>query len=196
MNPFLIVGVVVWFLLLVLFYFKDLRAFAFVLGAIGCFIFTMLFFREEVFAAMNWVTMTALNGIGQLTGWFNAYPIADKITVFNGNDALSFVITYECSGVIELAVYISTILFYHVLSLKKKIKYLLLGGLAIIATNIVRLIVIVGAVKLFGTAAFFISHVIVARGLFIVVMLWIYYLTFTRTHTVFKEMEKEAAHNV
>ncbi len=174
--------VLVWVALLVFLHKQKMHFYKFLAGSVGVFVFVMLLgssIGEEILEkAVSW-GMWALSGI--MDG-FSVLPSNSMVTVNHGQQAVSFIIDYECSGFIEILVYLSILLFYPLLSWWKKLMYAALGCLFIYAANLTRLLLISYSIRLFGTTVFFLSHTVFARILFFGLMVLLYYYVFTRMH--------------
>ena len=104
------------------------------------------------------------------------------ITVYFKSEAISFFVDYECSGIIEMLVFICLIIFYPIYSTKEKAKLVLVGTLYIFLANVIRVFAICLILKVFGPKLLFFSHTIFGRLLFFYLMIIIYYQVFTRPH--------------
>jgi exosortase family protein XrtG len=97
----------------------------------------------------------------------------------------------ECSTLIEASVFAGLLLFYPRFSPKERLGRLLLGLLATFAINLIRLAIIVLMVAWLGKSAVVIAHAIVARLVFFVgiVLVYWYMLTLPTLNMVRRDME-------
>lgn len=160
----------------------NMKFFLFLTGSIGLFCFLMYAgtgtaekYLEQGITYCMWL-------IGRATGMFTAYPQYTMMTIYHRAEAISFFIDYECSGFIEILVYICLLLFYPFYSVKEKGILGLVGVLYVTASNLFRLFVISGLIKLFGTPVFFFSHTVFGRIIFFALMVILYYMVFTKPH--------------
>ncbi|WCK57511.1 exosortase family protein XrtG (plasmid) [Aneurinibacillus sp. Ricciae_BoGa-3] len=167
---------------------RGLNFFTFLMGSIGTFLFTVALLRDALYNVFVKVLMTILSLIGNLTHTFESYIGANSITVFHKTDALSFFISYECSGVIEFLVFASLLLFFPTYSRIKKTKLLLIGFFSILGSNLLRLLFIIYTDKIFGNGSFFLSHMVIGRLIYFALIIALYYLVFTKPHV---ELRKE-----
>ncbi|MGL5822166.1 MAG: exosortase family protein XrtG [Sarcina sp.] len=118
-----------------------------------------------------------LSLFSNLTNIFESYQsvlISTKTGIINMN------LTYECSGVIEILVFISLILFYPISSTIKKVSLLFIGLISLILANIIRIMFIISMSKFFGIEVYSFTHLFFARILFFIFSALIYYLIFTK----------------
>lgn len=171
----------IWIFATVLFRQLKLDFFRFITGSLGFFAITMIFFREPLeFILVNSLCYI-LNLIGNTTEWFKVV-LEYAILIIEGKQGgiLNISITYQCSGVIELAVFTCLALFFPFLSNYKKVYVVIVGNLYLFACNIIRILFIVASVKLFGVQVYEFSHMILARILFFLLTIVLYYRVFTR----------------
>jgi exosortase family protein XrtG len=167
---------------------KGLNFFKFIVGSIGTFLFAVILARDAFYQVFVKTLMTFLSLIGNVTHSFHSYMDASSITVFHQNDALSFFISYECSGVIEFLVFASLLLFFPIYSGIKKLKFLVIGFFSIIGSNLLRLLFIIYSDKIFGNGSFFLSHMVIGRLVYFALIIALYYVVFTKPHV---ELRKE-----
>jgi len=91
-------------------------------------------------------------------------------------------INYECSGVIEMLVFTSLLLFFPFGRPIRKLLYIIGGNAFIFLANILRILMIVFVSKTFGAEYFYLAHTLLARLLFFGLMIALYYYVFTNTH--------------
>ena len=171
-----------WILSLFLFSKYKMHFFKFIIGAVGSFYFLM-FIGQATLQQVLQYAVTYLSGIlGNLFKLYQAYPDYSMITVYFRFEAISFFVDYECSGIIEMLVFICLLIFYPIYSAKEKVKLMFVGVIYIFIANVIRVFVICLILKVFGPKLLFFSHTIFARLLFFYMMIVIYYHVFTRPH--------------
>lgn len=179
-----LIFIVLWIVLLFLLHRGKMGFLKFVVGIVGGFIFTLHFgkvFLEEIVTLMNLnILASVTHGISNI----QVYIAENAVTIFTGNDVLSYFITYECSSLIEMLAFTNILLFYpiHVGRFMKKMSILIIGLIYILLTNVIRLLLMSGIVIVFGVNSYFIAHVIVARLVFIGFNIMLYYFVFTLPH--------------
>lgn len=175
-----IVTVLIWITVLNWFKKNKMSFFSFLIGTLGSFTILMIFLLEPLEKAMGLGLIKILEVVGSLTHLFNVYPAYSILSVKAYNGIVSMMINYECSGVIEILVYISLVAFFPFLSPLRRILAALGGILYIMAINILRIITITGIIKMCGIYSFNIAHTVIARALFFGLMVVLYYYVFTR----------------
>ena len=172
----------IWASSLFLFSKYKMHFFKFIFGAVGSFYF-MMYIGQATLQQLLQYAVTYLSGIlGNLFNLYLSYPDYSMITVYFKSEAISFFVDYECSGIIEMLVFICLIIFYPIYSTKEKAKLVLVGTLYIFLANVIRVFAICLILKVFGPKLLFFSHTIFGRLLFFYLMIIIYYQVFTRPH--------------
>lgn len=170
--------------LFLLFIIKKSRVFFlyFIVGSVGLFIFSMYFGQAfgEYYLRLAVTYCSAL--LGDMTGFYEAFTKYSMLSVFHQGEVVSFYVDYECSGMIETLVYISLITFYPTYDTIRKIIYGAIGVAYIFLSNVFRIFLICSLIKIFGVELFFLSHTVVARIVFFILMLLLYYNVFTKAH--------------
>ncbi len=104
-------------------------------------------------------------------------------------------VTVECSSLLETGVIAGMVGFYPAWPMGKRLALALAGVVATFAANIVRLTVIIGALHWFGKDSLFISHTVIGRWVFFVLVVAIFWYIITRPTlgTVRRKLERELA---
>lgn len=89
-------------------------------------------------------------------------------------------IDIECSGLLELTVFMGLLLFFPKMPVLRKLVIGVLGLLATYVFNLIRVMAIAAVLHWGGKNAIFIAHTIVGRGIFFVCIVAIYWFAFTR----------------
>ncbi|WP_297522803.1 exosortase family protein XrtG [uncultured Clostridium sp.] len=172
----------IWIYLLRMFHKLKMIAFEFFTGSIGLFLISIIFFRKPLEVLMSKILFYFLNIITSITGLFDSFSDVGTVLINTNNGIISMNLTYECSGVIEILVFLSLALFFP---FKNKLRGSLLtlsGFSALIISNILRIVFIAGISKYFGIYSYSITHMIFARIFFFILTISIYYFVFTKTH--------------
>lgn len=154
--------------------------FLFLLGSLGCFTIGMIFFMTPLENGLSLILTQLLDQLGRVTQLFDVYKKNDILVMQVKDGIVSMMITYECSGIIEMLIYISLVSFFPFIKGYKKLLVGMGGALFIILANIIRITSIVIIVKIFGINSYAFAHTIIARILFFILMLILYYYVFTR----------------
>ena len=119
---------VLWSVLIIFFHKQGMHFFKFIAGSVGLFVFVKMLgsavgedYLENAVTWCLWV-------VSQISGSFSVFPGYSLVTVFHGMQAVSFIIDYECSGFIEVLVFLCLLLFYPMFSAWKKALYGVLGA--------------------------------------------------------------------
>lgn len=86
----------------------------------------------------------------------------------------------ECSGLLESSVLMGLVAFFPAYSVGKRSQLLLIALAATFVANVVRMMVIVGAVGLFGQGTLEIAHVVLGRVVFFALAVGIYWFVITK----------------
>lgn len=160
---------------------KKLEFFAFLFGAIGLFAIILTLFSNHLQDGLNLIIMKIMEAVNTYVNAYEIYPSQGIISVNGGNGIVSILLNYECSGIIEHLVFTVLILFFPFGSNIKMLIKLIVGNIYIIFANILRLLVIIGSVKIWGVDSYYIVHTIIGRLLFFIMMIILYYIIFTKT---------------
>ncbi|WP_427340121.1 exosortase family protein XrtG [Caloranaerobacter sp. DY30410] len=180
MLPFILL--IVWCFILFFFQKLNMHFFKFLAGSIGLFCFSMYFGLNYTEKILEYSVTFLVSYIGKMFKLCIAYPKYSHITVYYCNQAISFLVDYECSGFVETLVYISLLWFYPVFTFFKKIIYTFLGTIYILLANVLRVSFICILIKFAGPRIMFFSHTIFARILFFMLIVILYYYVFTKPH--------------
>lgn len=179
MNSYLLFGIIIWIYMLSVLKRAKLTAFSFIIGSVG------LFFILMAMSTPYWIwffTHAVINGVtwfGNLTKMSTSYVKYGFIYIINSMNPVTMTIDYECSGIIETMAYIALLAFYPMYSRKEKVFYLLFGMLWIYLANILRLAIVIIMVHFGGSTMFYLAHTIIARIIFYLLVIGLYYNVFT-----------------
>lgn len=178
----LIVVALLWIFSLILFKKTKMNFFKFLAGSVGIFTISMIFFLPYLEGNLNVLISNTLNIIGRSTNYFQVFKENSIVSVDTRDGIVSIFINYECSGVIEMLVFTSLALFFPFGGRVRKILLTVGGNIFIFLANIIRVLFIIFVTKTFGASAFYFAHTLLARILFFVLMIILYYFVFTATH--------------
>jgi exosortase family protein XrtG len=178
----LIVVTLLWIFSLILFKKTKMNFFKFLAGSVGIFTISMIFFLPYLEGNLNVLISNTLNIIGRSTNYFQVFKENSIVSVDTRDGIVSIFINYECSGVIEMLVFTSLALFFPFGGRARKILLTVGGNIFIFLANIIRVLFIIFVTKTLGASAFYLAHTLLARILFFVLMIILYYFVFTATH--------------
>jgi exosortase family protein len=162
--------------------------FKFIAGSIGIFTISMIFFLPYLEGNLNILISNTLNIIGRSTNYFQVFKENSIVSIDTREGIVSIFINYECSGVIEMLVFTSLALFFPFGGSVRKILLTLGGNIFIFLANIIRVLFIIFVTKTFGASVFYLAHTLLARILFFVLMIILYYFVFTATHLKYQNV--------
>lgn len=178
---FITIGVL-WVIGLTLFSKTKMHFFRFLLGSVGVFLISMIFFTPFLERQISVLISESLEMIANVTAYFTVFKENSIISFETKTGIISMFIDYECSGVIEMLVFTSLLLFFPFGKPAIKLFYAVVGNIFIFIANIIRILMIVFVSRTFGAEYFYIAHTLLGRILFFGLMIALYYLVFTVTH--------------
>ncbi|MFD0769953.1 exosortase family protein XrtG [Bacillus sp. CGMCC 1.60114] len=157
----------------------GLAFFAFLVGSVGFFTVGMIYLLPYIEPAINGANSYIMNQISKILPYFHVTENLSLITIPTKEGIVTMILNYECSGGIELLVFLSLVLFFPFGNIKTKLLSTF-GGLSFLfIANIGRLLFIIAITKWFGAPAYYIAHTVLARILFFGLTIYIYYKLFT-----------------
>ena len=185
MNVFLPVLILaVWFYLLYVTKHCKLYFWHFIVGCFGMFIMVMVWIRPLVVQPLSRVVAAIAGLFGDLTGTFTAFFKYGILFIETAQASISLQIDFECSGIIEIVAFISLLSFFAVYSVKERILVGVVGCIAIILSNVIRVITICEIIHFFGPQSYYIAHSVVGRIVFYFLSVILYFYTFTKPQIV------------
>ncbi|MCR5743164.1 MAG: exosortase family protein XrtG [Lachnospiraceae bacterium] len=175
-----IIAVILWIYLLGVFRRGKLEFFHFLLGVCGIFLI-LLFMTNYIKGPLIYGFTSVLRVYGGMFELFDAYPSLGIIYIETENTIASLYIDLECSGIIEMIVFVSLLSFFPVYNWRQKLINGVIGCFCIELFNFFRIIIIVMSIRIFGTDAYFVAHAIVGRLVFYCLVIILYYYIFTKT---------------
>lgn len=167
----------------------KLDFFRFLVGAAGMFFFLLFYAFNTLLVPFSYLVTSISGFIGRLTGCFDVYS-SYGILAIQGKDIVNVYIDFECSGILEIITYISMIMFFPAYQLYEKIIHQVLGTLYILGANVLRLSFIGIVTYYTGMEYYYLTHAIIARLLFLVLIMALYFYTFTRTQILKQKVGK------
>lgn len=185
MSPILgIVLVIIWLYFLRVFHKSKLPAWHFIWGSCGLFILMMIFVRPYFTQPLAQIVAAVAGSFGRLTGLFTSYFKYGVIFIDSEAGAISLLIDFECSGILEIMAFVSLLAFFRVYTGYERILIGVVGTIYIILANAFRIISICLIIYFFGVSAYNIAHTIIGRIIFYGLSVMLYFLVFTKTQIV------------
>lgn len=179
MIVFKLLLMVTWIYLLSVFHRGKLEFFKFLFGSVGTFfiIFNFVpYIKQPIISFFTYL----LGLIGNFTNLFEGYAQYGMFFINHNDTVMSLYIDLECSGLIEIMVFLSLIAFFPVYNWKEKIKVGVTGCVFIYLFNFIRIISIILLIYQFGSPMYAFAHSIVGRLIFYVCIVILYFYIFTK----------------
>lgn len=180
----LILVAILWIYLLTVLKRAKIHGLYFWTGSIGLFVIIAFLFHNELSWLLSYFISLIIREIGNITHWFTSMPHLNLIYMTTKSDMVQININYECSGMLELLVYESLLVFYPIYNVKDKILRSIEGFLWISFANILRIMLVIASVKYFGSNSLFLAHSIISRILFYILIIVLYYNVFTKQQII------------
>jgi exosortase family protein XrtG len=179
-----VVLVAVWILnLRILYRIKNQAAFITV-GMVGLFVLMMVFIRPIAVMPLARVVAAVAGFFGRITGFFNAFFKYGILFVETPSGSITLQIDFECSGVIEIMVYLSILAFYRVYTVTERAILCAVGFVYIILANALRIILIATMIHFGGEQMYYIAHTYLGRIFFYAATIVLYFYVFTKSQVV------------
>jgi exosortase family protein XrtG len=186
MNVFAILAFVVWIYLLSVFYRGKMGFFYFIFGSIGSFFFLMLYLKPVLMPVLVQLVTSVTGILGKGTGLFEAYRDYSILFIESPKDggALSLYIDFECSGIIEILVFVSLLAFFQVYGVWQRIVIGAIGCVVIFFSNVTRIFIICVMIRIWGNEVYYLAHTLIGRIVFYIFAVLLYYFVFTKAQIV------------
>ena len=173
--------ILIWTYFLYIFKKNRLTAFYYMIGSFGFFILGLTFFFKPLTKFLSFITLSILDIISSIFNYFEVYINYNMIFINYKESAISLYMNYECSGLIEVLVLFSAIVFYPLFTKKQKIFNLFIGFIWTCLSNIIRLLFIIFYICMNGNSSYYIAHSYLGRIIFYVLTIVMYFYMFSFT---------------
>lgn len=180
MFIFQVICFIIWLYILWVCYRVGLKFHKFVIGSVGAFIFMLVWIQGYITAPLTRFVAYVAGVVGELTGLYDSYYEYSMLFIPKSTAAVSLVVDFECSGVIEMMAFLALLWFFDVYSKKEKLKYSLVGIIYIFGANVLRIFVICLIIYLGGNDWFYFAHSIFGRLVFYALTVVLYFDVFTK----------------
>ena len=180
---------VIWIYVLTVLKRGKLGFYHFLLGSVGTFLILLdlvPYVKRFFINGFVWV----LGFVGELTGMYESYARYGMFFINHNDTVMSLYVDMECSGLIEMMVFVSLLAFFPVYKWWEKIRTGILGVFCICIFNFIRIFIIIAMIFYFGTSVYSFAHVIVGRIVFYVLTLILYFHVFTKRQIVRQKVGK------
>jgi exosortase family protein XrtG len=179
-----IVLVIIWLLNLRIFYKVKNQAAFITIGMGGLFILMMIFLRPIATMPLARIVAALAGLFGRVTGFFSAFFKYGIIFVETAGGSMTLQIDFECSGIIEIMVYIAILAFFKVYTISERAILSAVGVIYIILANALRIIIIATMIHFGGEQMYYIAHTYIGRIFFYAATVVLYFYVFTKSQVV------------
>jgi exosortase family protein XrtG len=158
----------------------DTPSWRYLWGSTGMILFYMIWLQKLVAVPVSNCITTLSGIIGNATGYFTAYYSYSAIFVKSMVQSMLLQIDVDCSGSIEIGVFISLLVFFRVYDVAERFLIAVIGTMYIIFANAIRVSIICIAVYYGGYGAYNVVHSYVGRVIFYLLSILLYFEVFTR----------------
>lgn len=177
----IVLSIILWLYILRVMRKSELHFWHFLWGSCGLFVLMMVILRPLLTQPLAQI-VTAISGVfGTVTGMFSAYYKYGVILVQSPSDAMSLVIDFECSGILEIMAFLSLLLFFKAYRPWEKVFVGIVGAFYIVFANAIRISTICTMIYFWGVPSYYVAHTFVGRILFYAMTVALYFVVFTRT---------------
>ncbi len=174
----------VWILNLRIFYRIKNQAAFITVGMVGLFVLMMVFVRPVATMPLARIVAAVAGFIGRLTGTFTPFFKYGILFIETGQGSITLQIDFECSGIIEIMVYLSILAFYRVYSVTERAILSAVGVIYIIIANALRIVIISVMIHYGGESMYYIAHTYIGRIFFYAATIVLYFYVFTKSQVV------------
>ncbi|MDD6571076.1 MAG: exosortase family protein XrtG [Thermoflexaceae bacterium] len=181
--------IVAWIYVLSVLRRGKLGFYHFLLGSVGTFLILLgLLPYIKGYFISGFVDVIGI--AGKLTGMYESYAEYGMIFINHGDTVMSLYVDMECSGIIEMMVFVSLLGFFPAYKFPEKIKTGILGVFLICVFNFIRIFVIIALIFVFGSSVYSLAHAIIGRLIFYVLTLTLYFYVFTKKQIMKQKVGK------
>lgn len=177
-------AIALWIWLLHVLKKAGLRFWRYLLGACGLFLIFMIIIRPWAVLPLARLVAAIAGIFGKVTGFYQAYFRYGVIFIESFNGAITVNIDMECSGIIEIAAFVSLLTFYQIYNVPERIYMGIIGTLYTLLSNALRISVICTMIHFLGTDYYYLAHTVVGRIVFYVLQVILYFFVFTKPHVL------------
>lgn len=163
---------------------SKLNFWRYLIGSAGAFILMLVFLQPLVLEPLSRIVALLASLPGKFAGIYSSHYKYGVIFVDTAIGAVSLKIDFECSGIIEIMAYASLLLFYRVYTVYERICVGVIGVVALVLANALRITVICLMIYFGGVDVYFIAHSIVGRIVFYALSILLYFYVFTKPQII------------
>ncbi len=163
---------------------SKLNFWRFLIGSAGAFILMLVFLEPALTEPLARIVALLASLPGKIAGIYSAHYKYGVIFVESSVGAISLKIDFECSGIIEIMAYLSLLIFYRVYTVYERIYVGVLGVVAMVLANALRITVICLMIHFCGIDMYYIAHTFIGRIVFYSLSVLIYFYVFTKPQII------------
>ncbi len=179
-----IIGLLIWLFLLRVLDKGKLNFWHFLIGSAGAFILMLVFLEPILTQPLARIVALLASLPGKIAGIYSAHFKYGVIFVESSVGAISLKIDFECSGIIEIIAYVSLLTFYRVYTVYERFCVGVLGVMAMVLANALRITIICLMIYFGGIDTYYIAHTLVGRLVFYALSVVIYFYVFTKPQII------------
>lgn len=179
-----LIGLCLWLFILRVLDKSKLNFWRYIIGSAGAFILMLVFLEPLLMEPLSRIVALLASLPGKLFGIYSAHYKYGVIFVESAIGAISLKIDFECSGVIEIFAYVALLLFYRVYTVYERIFVGIIGVVAMVLANALRITVICLIIYFGGVDMYFIAHSIIGRVVFYALSVLLYFYVFTKPQII------------
>ncbi len=177
-------GFLLWLFLLHILKKSGLNFWRFLAGSVGAFLLMLVFLEPALTQPLARIVALLASIPGKIGDIYSAHYKYGVIFVESGGTAISLKIDFECSGIIEIIAYLSLLMFYRVYTVYERVYVGILGVIAIVLANALRITVICLLIYFGGIGIYYVAHTFIGRFVFYGLSVLIYFYVFTKPQII------------
>ncbi len=174
----------IWLFLLHVLNKSKLNFWYFLVGSAGVFVLMLVFLQPYLTQPLARIVALLAGLPGKIGDIYSAHYKYGVIFVQTYEGAISLKIDFECSGIIEIMAYLSLLIFYRVYTVYERFCVGILGVIAMILANALRITVICLMIYFGGIDTYYIAHTFVGRLVFYALSVLLYFYVFTKPQII------------
>lgn len=179
-----LIGLLIWLFILHILNKSKLNFWHFLIGSAGAFILMLVFLEPVLTQPLARIVALLASLPGKIADMYSAHYKYGVIFVESSVGAISLKIDFECSGIIEIIAYLSLLIFYRVYTVYERFCVGVLGVIAMVLANALRITIICLMIYFGGIDTYFIAHTYVGRLVFYALSVVIYFYVFTKPQII------------
>ena len=179
-----LIGLLIWLFILHILNKSKLNFWHFLIGSAGAFILMLVFLEPVLTQPLARIVALLASLPGKIADMYSAHYKYGVIFVESSVGAISLKIDFECSGIIEIIAYLSLLIFYRVYTVYERFCVGVLGVIAMVLANALRITIICLMIYFGGLDTYFIAHTYVGRLVFYALSVVIYFYVFTKPQII------------